>query len=108
MGDAPTCPYPSSDLAGHENPSRKRKATVKSAHGPLRYTVKKPAKEETMSARYVLKQEDKGQYRFTLITHSGQVLLTSDIYTDKDLAMRHISAARSFVRRGSHYEFLTS
>lgn len=61
-----------------------------------------------MSARYVLQQEGKDQYRFTLVMHSGQVLLTSGLYTDKDTAVRHISAARSLARRRENYELHTA
>ncbi len=61
-----------------------------------------------MSARYILERDGKDGYRFTLVTHSGQVLLTSGLYTDKDTALRHISAARSLARRRDNYELLTA
>ena len=52
-----------------------------------------------MSARYVLQQDGKDGYRFTLVTHGGEVLMTSGLYTVKDTALRHISAARTLARR---------
>jgi uncharacterized protein YegP (UPF0339 family) len=61
-----------------------------------------------MSARYILQQEGQDGYRFTLVTHGGEVLLTSGLYTDKDTALRHISAARSLARRRDNYELLTA
>ena len=59
-----------------------------------------------MSARYVLQQDGKDGYRFTLVTHGGEVLMTSGPYTDKDTALRHISAARTLARRRENYEVL--
>jgi uncharacterized protein YegP (UPF0339 family) len=61
-----------------------------------------------MSARDILQQEGQDGYRFTLVTHGGEVLLTSGLYTDKDTALRHISAARNLARRRGNYELLTA
>jgi uncharacterized protein YegP (UPF0339 family) len=64
-------------------------------------------KEEAMTATYVLKQSREGGFVFTLNTHSGQVLLTSQSYAEKDLALRMIDAARNIARAKKHYELVT-
>jgi uncharacterized protein len=61
-----------------------------------------------MSARYILQQIEKGQFRFNLTTHSGQVLLTSRVYTDKDSALRNISATRQLAHNEKNYELLVA
>ena len=60
-----------------------------------------------MSARFVLKRAPDGQFSFLFLTHSGQVLLTSPAYTDKERALRRISAARQMARNRHNYEIVT-
>ena len=60
-----------------------------------------------MSSRYVLHQNVKGNYYFTLVTHSGQVLLTSGVYTEKDRALRSISQARQRARHKENFQIVT-
>ena len=59
-----------------------------------------------MAATYMLTRNAEGKFVFTLRTHSGQVLLTSREYPDKDTALRSISAARTFSGRAQCYEIL--
>ena len=61
-----------------------------------------------MSSRYVLREVCRGQYRFTLVTHGGQVLLNSGLYMDKDSALRKINATRSLARSSRNYDLLTA
>jgi uncharacterized protein YegP (UPF0339 family) len=61
-----------------------------------------------MASRYVLYEVYKGQYRFTLTSHRGQVLLTSGLYMDKDSALRKINAIRHLARKSTNYELLTA
>lgn len=61
-----------------------------------------------MSSRYVLQEVCRGQYRFTLTSHRGQVLLTSGLYMDKDSALRKISTTHSLARNSRNYDFLTA
>ena len=60
-----------------------------------------------MSSRYVLHRNCKGNYHFTLITHSGQVLLTSGVYTDKERALRAILSARTLAHHIRNYQIFT-
>ena len=57
-----------------------------------------------MTATYVLRKNPEGTFVFTLNTHSGQVLLTSQVYTDKNVALRMVDTARSIARRQKSYE----
>jgi uncharacterized protein YegP (UPF0339 family) len=59
-----------------------------------------------MSSNYVLKQTRDGKFTFTLQSHHGKVIFTSNAYVDKDSALRAINAARQFARRESCYEFV--
>jgi uncharacterized protein YegP (UPF0339 family) len=61
-----------------------------------------------MSSRYVLREVCGDQYRFTLVTHGGRVLLTSGLYMDEDSAMRKINATRSLARNSRNYDLLTA
>jgi uncharacterized protein YegP (UPF0339 family) len=60
-----------------------------------------------MASRYVLHQNLKGSYYFTLVTHSGQVLLTSGVYSEKDRALRSISLARHRARHKENFQIIT-
>ena len=60
-----------------------------------------------MSARFVLERDPEGGFSFLFITHSGQVLLSSPVYTDKDRALRRISATRHMARNRQNYEIVT-
>ena len=59
-----------------------------------------------MSSRYVLKRSKDGMFTFTLQTHSGEDLVTSHVYNDKDSAMRAINTARRLAQREDNYELL--
>ena len=59
-----------------------------------------------MSSRYVLKRRGDGKFTFTLQKHSGEVLLTSQVYNDKDSALRAIDTARRLAQREDNYELL--
>ena len=61
-----------------------------------------------MSARYILREDEDGQFRFSLTTHSGQVLLTSAVYRDKDSALRAIDSARRLAHNERNYQLLTA
>jgi uncharacterized protein YegP (UPF0339 family) len=61
-----------------------------------------------MSSRYVLHEVCKGQYRFTLTSHRGQVLLTSGLFMDKESALRKIDTTRHLARNSKNYEFHTA
>jgi len=61
-----------------------------------------------MSATYTLEKDPDGKFVFTFKTHSGEVILTSPGYSDKDLAMRRVDMARTFGRRGESYQLLTA
>lgn len=61
-----------------------------------------------MSATYVLRKNLQGKFVFTFKTHDGQVLWTSPCYTDRDIALRSVSAARSLGRREANYELRTA
>lgn len=61
-----------------------------------------------MSSRYVLHQVCRGQYRFTLTSHKGQVLLTSGLFMDKENALRKILTTRRLVRNSRNYELRTA
>lgn len=61
-----------------------------------------------MTATYVLQKDEKGQFSFILRTHGGQVLLTSAVYADKEIAMRRISAARQLAHNARNYEILAA
>ena len=56
-----------------------------------------------MASRFVLHEVCRGQYRFTLVSHKGQVLLTSGLFLDKESALRKILITRHFARRSKHY-----
>lgn len=60
-----------------------------------------------MSARYVIHRVNRDNYYFTLVTHSGQVLLTSGVYTDKDRALRATNSARYLARQTENYQIFT-
>ncbi len=57
-----------------------------------------------MSSRYVLHEVSRGQYRFTLTSHTGQVLLTSGLHMDKESALRKIGITRCLARNSRNYE----
>lgn len=61
-----------------------------------------------MSSRYVLHEVCRGQYRFTLTTHTGQVLLTSGLLMDKESALRKIDITRRLARNTKNYELCTA
>lgn len=61
-----------------------------------------------VSSRYVLHEVCRGQYRFTLTSHRGQVLLTSGLYMDKESALRKINATRRLARNARNYDLLTA
>ena len=57
-----------------------------------------------MAAKFILRQD--GQSRFLVIfqTHSGQVLLTSEVHRHKDIALSQISATRTLAKNTKNYE----
>ena len=57
-----------------------------------------------MAAKFVLRQD--GQSRFLILfqTHSGQVLLTSEVHRHKDIALSRISATRTLAKNTKNYE----
>jgi uncharacterized protein YegP (UPF0339 family) len=55
-----------------------------------------------MTAKFVLHPDGKDRYLILLQTHSGQVLLTSEVQY-KDIALRRISATRSLARNDKIY-----
>ena len=57
-----------------------------------------------MSSRYVLHEVCRGQYRFTLTSHKGQVLLTSGLFMDKESALRAINTIRHLARNSKNYD----
>ena len=57
-----------------------------------------------MSSRYVLHEVCRGQYRFTLTTHTGQVLLTSGLLMDKESALHKIDRTRRLAHNSRNYE----
>jgi uncharacterized protein len=59
-----------------------------------------------MASNYVLKRRRDGKFTFTLQTHYGKALLTSDAYKDKDSALHAINAARQLAHREENYELL--
>lgn len=61
-----------------------------------------------MSSRYVLHEVSRGQYRFTLSTHTGQVLLTSGLLMDRESALRKINITRRLARNSRNYELCTA
>ena len=61
-----------------------------------------------MASRYVLHEVCKGQYRFTLTSHKGQVLLTSGLYMDKDSALCKIQIIRYLARNSKNFDLLTA
>ena len=61
-----------------------------------------------MAARFVLQQDGPGVFFYIFKTHSGQVLLTSPSYPDKDSALRRISSARSLAHNPKNYELRTA
>jgi uncharacterized protein YegP (UPF0339 family) len=65
-------------------------------------------KQRGMSSKYVLHEVCRGQYRFTLTSHRGQVLLTSGLYMDQDTALRKINATRHWARKSENYDLLTA
>jgi uncharacterized protein len=65
-------------------------------------------KEAFMAATYVLKQNRKGQFVFTLETHDGEVVLTSKGYADKDCALRVMASMRQMAGRNENYEVLAA
>ena len=58
-------------------------------------------------ARYVIHRVNRDNYYFTLVTHSGQLLLTSGVYTDKDRALRATNSARYLARQTENYQIFT-
>lgn len=61
-----------------------------------------------MSSRYVLHEVCRGQYRFTLTSHRGQVLLTSGLFLDKESALHKILTTRCLARNSRNYEVRTA
>ena len=61
-----------------------------------------------MSSRYVLHEVCRGQYRFTLTSHKGQVLLTSGLFMDKESALQKIIVTRHLARNSKNYGLLTA
>ena len=59
-----------------------------------------------MSSRYVLQQDENGNFIFHLEAHTGEVLLTSELYPDKDRALRRISAARMLAAQERNFEIM--
>lgn len=59
-----------------------------------------------MASKYVLERRRDGKFTFTLQTHYGKTLLTSDAYKDKDSALHAIDAARQLAHREQNYELL--
>jgi uncharacterized protein len=57
-----------------------------------------------MSAEFVLRKDQDGMFVFVFQTASGQVLLRSGAYGDKDLALRQLHSARQMVRKERNYE----
>jgi uncharacterized protein YegP (UPF0339 family) len=55
-----------------------------------------------MSSKFVLKEEGKDNYLILFQTHSGQVLLTSQVRY-KDIALSQISAARTLGQNKKNY-----
>ena len=61
-----------------------------------------------MSAEFVLRQGKDGTFVFVFQTQTGQVLLTSGEYSDKDIALRQLHSARHMARKERNYELRTA
>ena len=61
-----------------------------------------------MASGYVLHEVCRGQYRFTLTSRTGQLLLTSGLYMDKESALRKIDTTRQLARNSTNYDLLTA
>lgn len=60
-----------------------------------------------MAAKFVLQQHGKDRYLILFQSHSGQVLLTSEVRY-KDVALRQIDATRVLARNKQNFELRTA
>jgi uncharacterized protein YegP (UPF0339 family) len=65
------------------------------------------SKGSSMAAKFVIRQDGSDRYLIVLQTHSGQVVLTSEVHKYKDVALSRISAMRSLARNDKNYVLRT-
>lgn len=61
-----------------------------------------------MTAKFILREHGQGRYLIIFQTHSGQVLLTNEVHTDTDSALRGIDSLRHSARHAGNYETRTA
>lgn len=61
-----------------------------------------------MSAEFILRKDQDGTFVFVFQTESGQVLLRSGAYGDKDIALRQLHSARQMACKDRNYELRTA
>jgi len=71
-------------------------------------SIEQRKQRKEVSSRYVLHEVCRGQYRFTLTSHRGKVLLTSGLLLDKESALRKIDTTRRLARNRRNYELRTA
>ena len=61
-------------------------------------------KETAIASQFILSQNVRGHYSFTLHAPNGQLLLTSPSFTDKDTALQGINLTRYRARHNENFE----
>lgn len=61
-----------------------------------------------MAGKFTLRKTDKGNFVFNLKASNGQVILTSEPYSDKRSAMNGIESARKNAGKDSNFERRTA
>lgn len=61
-----------------------------------------------MTGKFELKQAKDGQYHFNLLAANGQVILQSEMYTNKTRALNAIESAKKNAPEAARYERWTS
>jgi hypothetical protein len=61
-----------------------------------------------MAAKFELKQSGSGQYMFNLKAGNGEVILTSELYKEKQSALNGIESVKANAAEDSHYERKTA
>lgn len=79
----------------------------RSLHG-CHPSIEQRKQRKEMASRYVLHEVCRGQYRFTLTSHKGQVLLTSVLFMDKESALHEILVTRRLAHNSRNFVFLNA